>query len=142
MLEDFYIERSKIRISLSEWLMTEKIQLDELDENRIGEFIAYAKEDSPQFSRNGNETILLSFLDSLRTHKAIPEKKSVSLTELQRHIANFRRYIENECGLAVATSRNYADCLHLFLSREFGVGPVRLEKLRPEDVVFLRRFID
>jgi hypothetical protein len=170
MLEDFYIDRTTIRIlrkgpvgpfiddfvkhlegqgfvdttmvqklgvlvSLSEWLMTERIALSEFDEKRIGEFIVYEKEGESQFSRNGNETILLSFLDSLRTRKAIPEKKPVSLTEVQHHIANFRQYLENECGLAVATGHNYADCLHLFLSREFGVGSVRLDKLRPEHVV-------
>lgn len=87
--------------------------------------------------RRGDAAALEHLLAFLRHSGVIPaEKKSVRrLTPVERRVQAYQQHLREVRGLTVATVVNYVPFVRRFLDACFGSGPVRLSRLRADDVV-------
>src|SRR6516225_5556522 len=92
--------------------------------------------------RSGDAAALEHFLDYLRSQGVVLREKAAPcrLTPIEKVVQAFECYIRNERALSEAAVVNYMPFVRNFLADQFGNGPVRLSRLRADDVVrFVRR---
>lgn len=92
--------------------------------------------------RSGDAAALEHFLDYLRSQGVVLREKAAPcrLTPIEKVVQAFECYIRNERALSEAAVVNYMPFVRNFLADQFGIGPVRLSRLRADDVVrFVRR---
>ena len=97
---------------------------------------------APRQVRSGDAAALEHFLDYLRSQGVVLREKAAPcrLTPIEKVVQAFECYIRNERALSEAAVVNYMPFVRNFLADQFGIGPVRLSRLRADDVVrFVRR---
>ena len=130
--------KEKIRVvaGLSRWLHRRRLGVEDLDEQRVSEFLRYWRRKGlslpwhlPQLYRSCSD-IACGGIARLVT--------SVENNAFHGIEGDFARYLTQERGLAQATLDNYLPTARTFLSERFGEGPLALNELDPKDIT---RFI-
>lgn len=127
--------KEKIRLvaDLSRWLDRRQLGLDDLDEQRVVQFLQYRRRRS-RVPRNNRATleVLLKQLRSVGVVAArTPQKDDSALRELQDQ---FAQYLAQERGLSQATLNTYLPIVGRFLSESFAADAIMLDELRPADI--------
>ncbi len=127
---------SQIRViaKLSKWLEQRKLQIGDLDEKKIDEFILSRKHSGPL--RHGEVAALYRSLEQLRRVGAIraPAPAKVAEGPLDRIEGAFKKYLEQDRGLVRKTIERYLPFVHQFLLECFSQTPVTFSKLCANDV--------
>jgi len=76
---------------------------------------------------------LARMLKLLLSEHLVEAKPSVS-TPVSRELLEFKNYLANMCGLAVSTCSYRLRVVRLFITAQFGVGPIDLARLSPQHV--------
>jgi site-specific recombinase XerD len=127
--------RQKLRLAadLSRWLERKGLPVEELDEERVGDFF------SARWRRrrwhNSDQSSLSMLLRQLRRANVIPESViPASQTPLDRVEQDYARFLTQERGLLPTTLDSYLPVARHFLVGRFGSGKLRLKALRSHDV--------
>jgi site-specific recombinase XerD len=114
----------------SKWLENRSFDLCRVDEAIIRRFL----ERDPGVVHSGESATLRRLLAMLRrigvTLAKVPEPCNCQ----QRFLADYRRYLLQERGLAVSTLAYFIRFAEEFLSERFGNGDLNLSELRAQDV--------
>lgn len=125
---------------LSQWLQRLGLSVEDLAEQRIGEFLAQA------LLRRGYarrvKAVLGLLLDHLRDTGILPVPPlEIEDTPLGRVEREFARHLIEERGLSQSTVDKYLPPIRSFLGEHFGTDPLLLNELGPADVTrFLLRY--
>ena len=125
----------KIRLVawLSRWLEQKQVKVQQLNEQRVVDFLAAEKKALGR-QRQVQHT-LAQLLQELRHSRIIAGRQSAqaeSPTELLMH--DFERFLTQERGLSQATLDNYLPVARRFLANTFGAKTVRLDQLAARDI--------
>lgn len=125
----------KIRLVafLSRWLEENQVKVEQLDEQRIADFLT-AQQRTIRRHRQVQHT-LTQLLQELRRSMIIPGQQPAqaeSPTDLLMH--DYGRFLAQERGLSQVTLDNYLPVARRFLANAFGAKTVRLEQLGAGDV--------
>jgi len=118
----------RLAADLSRWLTRNDLGLNELQRNRVNEFVQVRGQSG--CLRSGDAVMLhrlLSFLQSIGAIDLphLPIEEAVA----DRLCADYAEYLREERGLSDATLKNYLPPVRLLLSQRFGIGPLCLEEL-------------
>jgi integrase/recombinase XerD len=127
-------QRVRIAAGFSRWLAAKSVPLNGVSYQHAAQYLRHRAH--RQRVCEGDATALRQFLDFLRTQGAIPAEKRRQRqpSPAERCAQAYERYLREERVLAKATIANYVPFAHDFLKDWFGSGPVRLSRLRAEDV--------
>jgi integrase/recombinase XerD len=128
-------EKRALVADLSRWLARRGLPLAKLDERRLKQFHAYHR----RSLRRGDVSTgrqLLGLLRRLGVISSLPQK--MDRTALDRIIGDYDGFLSSERGLARATVVCYLPVVRRLLTERFGNKALRLEDLRPADLI---RFI-
>ena len=122
--------------TLGEWLNNKGIvELGDMTPRIIEEFVR----SQPPYQNRGHAGVFVlpNLVTRIRQLVDIPEP-AAQQTKLQPIVDNFKRYLQEERGLAERTIAAYAGFSHAFLSSRFGVAPENppiLSELCPADII-------
>ena len=124
---------------LSKWLEREGLELGDLDEKRVTDFLEYRRKRGKKPSSEAKT--LHTLLEHLRESGVLCHSVSVADKAEKTGIEKeFESYLVLERGLTRATQVNYLPVVRCFLRERFGNGPICLDELISADVVgFVRR---
>ncbi len=126
--------REKLRLvaGLSRWLGRRKLETDNLNEQRVRQFLDDRSRRG--FEGRDNAATCRSFLAHLREVGCIPAAPVVIDNNAFYSIeSDYARYLSQERGLAPATLLNYLPIMRRFLTEQFGTGPPKLNELCPQN---------
>ncbi len=118
---------------LSRWLEQKHIRIQELDEQRIGDFLKAQRK--PLRRYRWVQHTLTQLLQHLRHSTIVPELRAAqaeSPTDLLMH--DYGRFLVQERGLSQDTLDNYLPMARRFLSDAFGKKAVQLSELAAKHV--------
>lgn len=119
--------------ALSLWLERLALGVDDLDEQRIGEFLKQLAQQRVWIRHT--RAVLFLLLGHLRVAGILPlPAVEVDDTPISRMEREFARYLVEQRGLSQATLKQYLPVVRCFLGERFGVGPLLLCELGPGDV--------
>ena len=123
---------------LSKWLEREGLELGDLDEKRVTDFLEYRRKRGKKPSSEA--MTLRTLLEHLRETGVLCHPISVTDNDEKTGIEKaFEGYLLQERGLTSATVVNYLPVVRCFLRERFGDGPICLDGLISEDVIgFIR----
>ena len=127
--------RQKVHVvaELSHWLHRRRLRVTELDEQKLAKFVKHKRRHG-RINR-GDAATLHQLLDYLRLEQGIAVPVAVSDDpQLDRIEADFKLYLTEERGLSQATLLNYVPMVRRLLCECFRTRPIRLDRLRAEDV--------
>ena len=126
-------QRIRITRALDQWLGRGQIGIEDLNEQKIQEFLRYRWDRLS--TQSSDSSTLRALLRYLREAEVVPmaatEQQDSPATQVQ---ASFGRYLARERGLRQATVHQYLSETQKFLSERFGKGAIELDKLTPEDI--------
>lgn len=126
----------QLLVALSGWLQRRKMQVTDLDDERLGLFLAYHRR---RGTRRGDERTGWQLLLYLRGLGCIPmPPESIDDTALGLIERDFARFLRSERGLKPATVENYLRTVRRFLVHRFRRQEPCLDELRLHDI---HRFI-
>jgi site-specific recombinase XerD len=129
------VGRQKIRLvaDLSRWLERKQLGIEALNEQRIADFLKARRK---RFRRHHNdEPTLALFLQRLRQQNVLPDiPKSGNDSPIDLIACRYARFLSQERRLSSITLDHYLPVARRFLSHRFGIGGIRLVKLRSQDV--------
>jgi integrase/recombinase XerD len=125
---------------LSRWLCKQRLRVDDLDEQRVNEFLEYRCRRG--FIARSNAAALKALLKELRTagivRARIPHTDNSPLDKIG---TAYSQYLAQERGLSQQTLANYLPVVRRFLTKRFGEGSIRLDELRATDITpFVLRY--
>jgi len=110
----------------------------EIDEETLARYLRY-RHSRRRPTRNA-AGYLAGFLRFLVSEGAVAANRAPVVTPVCRLKEEFRRYLQDERGLAQATIRGYVDTAEHFLAGMYGDGEVELRRLQAADVIaFVQR---
>jgi hypothetical protein len=129
------VAMQKLRLAalLSRWLEQDQIELEQLDEQRIGEFLTVQKKTLHR-QRQVRHT-LTQLLRELRRLGVIPDPQPArmgSATDMLLQV--YGQFLAQERGLSQATLDNYLPVARCFLTKAFGTKPIKLDRLGGRDI--------
>jgi len=123
----------------SHWLAGKHIELANIDETVISYFLDrhLPRCRCPQYSQcstTSNSAALGRLLEYLRVcgKVAAPPRKPHALIDWE--LADFEHYLRKVRGVGTTTCYYRLNCLRAFLSEQFGIGPVLVSRIDPEDI--------
>lgn len=130
-------EKIRLLADLSRWLERKQLKVNDLDEQRINEYLKFrATHHAP--NRHVQSTFR-ALLRQLRNDGLIRiSAPAVNDSALNRIENSFGRYLAQERGLTQITVDIYLPIVRRFLTVRFGTNVILLEELVPEDIT---RFI-
>ena len=130
----------------SHWLAVEHIELADIDETVIRCFVDrhLPRCRCPQYSRRSttsNSAALGHLLEYLRVCGKVATPPREPHTLIDRELAAFEHYLLKVRGVGTTTCYYRLNCLRAFLSEQFGIGPVLVSRIAPEDIErFMTRY--
>ena len=120
---------------LSRWLAEHHLPVGVLNEQQAWIFL-HEFHGQERRRYQGDPTTLRGLLKQLSAQGVIPEPIATAEEEgaQAQIIQEFRRYLTQERGLAMATVDNYLAAVVRFLTARFGEGPVELAALQAHDL--------
>ncbi len=122
----------RIVVQLNEWLSTEGLTLQELDEHQIGAFRACRRKRLR--SHHGERGTCRLLLRTLREAHLIAEAPDAVLNSIELLVRSYARYLVRERALSQTTIGHRLPVVREFLSQRFEPKRLRPESLRPGDV--------
>lgn len=125
----------KLRLvgDLSRWLAERHLELAELREQNVNDFLKSRWEKRNQLS--GDRCTLALLLHHLREMDVIPTPKPVAISGFQDFIVHdYEQFLLNERGLAAGTVDHSLRTVRRFLSDRSVNGNCRLKQLSPQDI--------
>jgi len=114
----------------SRWLERMDYSLQDLDESGVRDFLGR----DPGVVHYPERSTIRRLFIVLRELGVLRAKQPAKLTAVQRHVAEYRRYLIKERGLAQSCLRNYTSYVEKFLSGRFAERDPCLESLCSADV--------
>ena len=124
----------------SRWLGKQTIRLRGVSSEHTFRYLRSRARRVPR--RKGDAAALRQFLEFLRHRQVIPAERPARrrVTAVEQAAQAFEQYLLCDRALARATVINYVPFIRRFLTGRFGGGPVRLSRLRAQDVMrFVQR---
>jgi len=119
------------------WFAQCGMTVHEIDKETLARYLRYRH--SRRRPTGNDAGYLAGFLRFLVNKGAVPERVA-AITPVQHVKEEFRRYLQDERGLAQATIRYYVDTAEQFLASLYGDGEVHLGRLQAADVIaFVQR---
>lgn len=123
-------------LAFDRWLKTRGLVLGDFDESWIAQ---YQRSRSRRRSRRiatrrMAQDTLCQLLHFLRD-EAVCSQALVDTSLVDKVVAGFGRYLQHEQGLAGTTIYSFARIARQFLTRRFGDRDVRIDAIRPADVI-------
>jgi len=119
---------------LSEWLERLGLGVEDVDESRLGSFVAQAAQGRGYVLRAHGAAVRL-FLGHLRDNGIVPlPAGAVEDSPLRRLEEDFVRHVVEERGRSLSTAQRQLPVIRAFLAACFGRGALSLDTLRPVDV--------
>jgi site-specific recombinase XerD len=128
---DYTRQKLHLIVAFGSWLQTHRYSLTALDEAKVDSFLRARRR--RRTILRGDRMILCWWLEHLRSEGHIPPRPKPTPSALDRAIASYTDYLQQERGLARLTVRQYSFCVRRFLSECFGRCPLRLDRLRQSD---------
>lgn len=120
------------------WLSRRQTLVPQVTAECLASYLKYRSE--RRHFRSGDASILQRLLRQLVEQGIVAQAAAIEPTPVERLAAEFRRYLEQERGLAPATLSNYLEFARRFLAETARDGEVQLERLLAADVVgFVRK---
>lgn len=114
------------------WLGRRGLAVDDLDEQRVCEFLR--RHHGPPPRGRGDVATLRDLLEQVRSAGlAPPHAAEVDDTTIGRTVREFDQYMSVDRGLSVATRTNYVPVVRSFLSERFDGVEAHLDTLGPRD---------
>ena len=117
--------------NFSAWLNDHRINLGELNTQKISAFIQYRKRTTLNFIRKGDGKTLTLLIKFLRAEGVIPVQK-IPIPEnesIEQLIQKYALYLTEEKGLSALTISRHSAVIRQFLLKQFGRQTLRLQKL-------------
>ena len=114
----------------SRWLERMNFPLEDLDESRVLDFLGR----DPGVVHNPERSTIRRLVVVLREVGVLRAKQSATLTAVQRHVAEYRRYLVQQRGLAESCLPNYTSFVEKFLSDRFAESEPSLADICSADV--------
>ena len=119
--------------TLSTWLGRKHWDIEDLEEERVAEFLKTRK--SQLVLRRGERSTLVQLLNHLRSSGAIPMPiVALSSEPVDRITRDYAHFLVHQRGLSQSTVANYVAITGRFLKARFGTRKLPLSKLRVADV--------
>lgn len=134
LVADGYTDRTiQLKIGLlaclGRWLHPTKLAITDLDERLLEAFLEHK-----QRVQRGDLRTLKQFLDHLRKHGVVPDRKLVlDPSPLADILSNYDKHLRSERGLGTATILNYQYFVRKLLFERFPEGPFLFRELKPSD---------
>lgn len=129
-------EQIRVVAEFGRWIDLKKVRVSEIDERRLGAFLAYRRRRG--LAMRSHATTLRILLSVLRDSRVVPLPASSGgkaaidrVAEVERA---FARHLTEERGLRASTLGNYISPIRQLLSARYHGRSVRLDLLRPDDV--------
>jgi site-specific recombinase XerD len=124
----------RLMAHVSRWLASEGLEPDDLSPTRVEEFFAARR--AAGYVNYVTPGALVALLEHLRELGVVPPAGEPALSEVDELLGCYRAWLCSERGLAVVTTRNYADVVRPFLcSRLDAAGELDLRGLTSGDVL-------
>ena len=122
------MQKLRLFAFLSRWLEQNKISIQQLDEQRIDQFI---KTQRKRLCRQRQiRHTLTQLLHYLRRLRVIPDRQPPQTeSPTERLLHDYGRFLAQERGLSQATLDNYLPAVRRFLVHAFGTRTLRLDQL-------------
>ncbi len=114
----------------SKWLQQEDIRLEFLDEIIVRRFLGR----DPGIVHFPEPATIRRLVSILREMGVVKPEPPPSVTSIQRCVAQYRRYLVHQRGLAESCLPNYVSYVELFLSQRFAENEPCFMELRASDV--------
>lgn len=130
----------------SHWLAVERIELADIDETVISCFVDKHLPHCrcAQYSRcftTSNSAALGHLLEYLRVTGKVAAPRRKPPTLIDRELAEFEHYLRKIRGVGTTTCYYRLNCIRAFLSAQFGIRPVLVSRIAPDDIEgFLTRY--
>jgi len=138
--------RITVIIKLCKWLSDTKIELCDLDDQKIKDFIIYRSKQI-NMKQKGEIVTIRTLVQLLQSKGIIPTTKNQAINnginkEIETVIENYSKYLINERGLSTSSISHYTHYTRYFLYKLYGVNPISLNKITIIDVnnFFLKHF--
>ena len=126
-------EQLRLVAQLSRWLERRRLEGDDFDEPRIGEFLQYRRRHG--LAPRSNDVVLKFLLTHLRNagvvRSPLPAIGHSALHVIER---GYTEYLAQERGLSAVTLANYLPLVRKFLCKRFGTGSIELTALHPAEI--------
>jgi integrase/recombinase XerD len=135
--QGYEIQTARLKIwlvaDLSTWLGRRHLDIEDLEEERVAEFLKTRKRQLAL--RRGDRRTLTQLLSHLRSAGAIPtQTAALSDKPMDRITRDYAHFLVHQRGLSQATVANYVPIACRFLETRFGAGKLSLNKVRATDV--------
>ncbi|MFM0616370.1 site-specific integrase [Paraburkholderia nemoris] len=117
----------------SVWLKRKKILIEEVTHETALRYLHYRAH--YRCHRKGEEYALRCFVQLLQENGIVARDAPVAQTPAEKLANEYALYLHHERGLAATTIRKYRWCAHLFLTKQFGDGTVRLSDLCAQEIL-------
>jgi len=114
----------------SRWLERMNVPLENLDESGVREFLSR----DPGVVHHPERSTIRRLVVVLREIGVLRAKQPATLTAVQHHVAEYRRYLTQQRGLADSCLPNYTSFVEKFLSDRFAENDPCLANLCSTDV--------
>jgi site-specific recombinase XerD len=114
----------------SKWLQQEDIRLENVDEISVRRFL----DRDPGVVHFPEPASIRRLILILREMEVLKAEPPLALTSLQQCVAQYRRYLVHQRGLAESCLPNYISYVEQFLSQRFGENEPRFMELCASDV--------
>jgi integrase/recombinase XerD len=115
------------------WFAQRGTAVHEINEETLARYLRYRH--SRRRPTHNDAGYLGGFLRFLVSKGAVAAKRVPAITPVSRLREEFRRYLQDERGLARATIRYYVDTAERFLAHLYGDDEVELSRLQAADVI-------
>lgn len=116
---------------LSNWLIKSHIDLSDLTEEKLNDFIKTRKKQIKNFSQSGNLKMLMFFIDYLRSKKVIPPSLPLIAKNkpVDKIILAYEKYLDEDKGLCASTIKRNKNIVFDFLCKQFGNNEFKSQKI-------------
>ena len=128
-------DQLRLMAHVSRWLVGQSLDVGDLTPERVKEFLVAR--------RAAGYTLWLSnkgvapLLSHLRSVRAVPMPVPPASTPVEDVLAEFRRYLLEERGIASTSANSYVHVARLFLTERSDTAGIRLDGLGAADVAFV-----
>jgi len=130
----------------SHWLAGEDIELANIDETIIRCFFDrhLRRCRCPRYyqsSTTSNSAALGHLLEYLRVSGQVAVPPLKAQAPIDQELADFQHYLLKVRGVGATTCYYRLNCIRAYLSEQFGIGPVRVSCIKPDDIdCFVTRY--
>jgi site-specific recombinase XerD len=122
----------------SRWLKRGRLDVADVNECTVKRYLHSRRRFVDRY--RGASFVPYKLLGMLRDQGIVDQMPTAVTDACETALANFRRYLSQERGLAVSTQCSYTSFGHQFLRERFGRGPLQLSMLSAADITgFIRR---